>query len=162
LNTGSGLHENSGQITYQDFFRFFRFFRSLNNASGRHTMSQIPRYLQIARSFTPSKQEQSGEPVTCEKSEKSEKSPPQAQVQEYLAEREAIGRALGIQEDAPGDYDHKATVAGGVPPLQAILARQEWLASLDWRYGLRCGFTGQQCRHCKGAPCQGSTEWQQN
>lgn len=56
-------------------------------------------------------------------------------------------------------YETKATVPGGIPPYQRALAQQVWLATLDWRYGLRCGKTGQQCRVCKGIPCHDSAPW---
>lgn len=36
---------------------------------------------------------------------------------------------------------------------------QAWLVTVDWRMGLRCGMSGQQCRICRGIPCLGSTEW---
>jgi hypothetical protein len=61
--------------------------------------------------------------------------------------------------DSNGAYDGKATLPGAVPPLQAAQELQEWLAGIDWRYGLRCGISGLQCRHCRGIPCEGSTEW---
>jgi hypothetical protein len=57
-------------------------------------------------------------------------------------------------------YDTKATIAGGKPPLQQVQELQDWLATIDWRYGLRCGISGQQCRVCKGLPCRGSKAWQ--
>ena len=47
----------------------------------------------------------------------------------FTTERLAIARALGIEEDKPGDYDHKASVAGGVPPLQVAIARHERMAA---------------------------------
>lgn len=85
-----------------------------------------------------------------------------AQVEEYMAEKQKIIQALGVQEDQPGDYDHKATVAGAIPPLEEVQARQEWLSTIDWRYGLRCGLGGRQCRACgpHGTPCRNSTAWE--
>lgn len=133
-------------------------------------------WLTIARSFKPS--EESDHPSehtkvsisdteTYEIDENNEKraaqenlSPLSVLADEYLSERQQITQALGIQEDTPGDYDHKATIAGGIPPYEAALARQEWLAGIDWRYGLRCGKDGHQCRACKGIPCHDSTAWQ--
>ncbi|HKP51502.1 MAG TPA: hypothetical protein VJ183_02510 [Chloroflexia bacterium] len=56
-------------------------------------------------------------------------------------------------------YETKATLPGGKPPLQEVRELQEWLNAIDWRKGLRCGRSGQQCLTCKGIPCRGSTEW---
>lgn len=57
-------------------------------------------------------------------------------------------------------YDTKATVPGQKPPLQQLEEQQAWLATIDWRQGLRCGLSGRQCKVCKGIPCHGSTEWE--
>lgn len=84
-----------------------------------------------------------------------------ASVAEYMALQDLSRTALGIVEDLPGDYDHKATIAGGTPPLVAVQALQAWLATVDWQSGLRCGQDGHQCRVCKGIPCQGSVSWPQ-
>lgn len=78
---------------------------------------------------------------------------------EYIGERQHIHQVLGVEEDRPGDYDHKATVAGGIPPCEAALAQQARLALLDWQFGLRCGRDDHQCRECRGIPCRNSTEW---
>lgn len=94
---------------------------------------------------------------SCEISEKGEIS---TLVDEYMTERQEIHQSLGGQADLPGDYDHKATIVGTTPPYEAALARQEWLAKVDWRYGLRCGLTGHQCLHCRGIPCHDSIEWE--
>src|SRR5262245_21668063 len=129
-------------------------------------------YLSIARAFKadprraePAPNNLDGGDVLRKKRNKRKKveqavsqSQPSASVTEY-AECQAIHQELGIQEDQLGDYDHKASVAGGIPPLEAVLARQEWLAGIDWRYGLRCSLTGRQCRVCKGIPCVDSTAW---
>src|SRR5205823_3252472 len=59
--------------------------------------------------------------------------PPQEQEQEQKQEQdtvaewvrasEANGQALGITEDAPGDYDRKATLPNALPPLKQIAER---------------------------------------
>jgi hypothetical protein len=56
-------------------------------------------------------------------------------------------------------YETKATIPGQMPPFQRVKALEAWLASIDWRYGLRCGKTGEQCVVCKGLPCINSIEW---
>jgi len=56
-------------------------------------------------------------------------------------------------------YETKATLPGGKPPLQEVEEIQAWLATVDWRHGLRCGRTGEQCLTCKGLPCRNSTAW---
>jgi len=82
-----------------------------------------------------------------------------AQVSEYMAEVQGIDEALGVIRSPPGEYDDKATIPGGTPPLQAVLAQQEWLSTIDWQYGLRCGRDGHQCKVCKGLPCPSSCNW---
>lgn len=71
--------------------------------------------------------------------------------------------AAGLSEIDEGAiakaHETKSTVSGRKPPLQEVIEQQEWLASVDWSQGLRCGITKQQCRVCRGVPCQGSTEW---
>ena len=78
-----------------------------------------------------------------------------------MAGRAEAIQALGVAEDEPGSYDHKAALPGAAPPLQAALDRQAWLSGIDWRYGLRCGLDGHQCRVCRGIPCRGSGGWQE-
>lgn len=57
-------------------------------------------------------------------------------------------------------YEKKSTIADGRPPLEAVIALQEWLSTIDWSKGLRCGKTEKQCLICKGLPCNGSQEWE--
>ncbi len=59
----------------------------------------------------------------------------------------------------PEAYDDKATIAGGIPPMQKVIERLAWLDTIDWSIGMRCGLSGQRCKVCKGAPCRDSTEW---
>jgi hypothetical protein len=72
-----------------------------------------------------------------------------------------LADALAKEAEIAKSYETRATLPGGVPPYQRVLQQQEWLSSIDWRYGLRCGISGQQCRVCKGMPCRDSTEWDQ-
>lgn len=95
----------------------------------------------------------------CVKSVLSVKSPSilSIQVAAYLAECREIHKTLGIVEDKPGDYDHKATISGAIPPIEAVEAYKAWLSMVNWRYGVRCGIHAHQCRTCDGGPCSGST-----
>jgi DNA-binding FadR family transcriptional regulator len=58
-------------------------------------------------------------------------------------------------------YETKPTMPGCLSPYQRVLAQQEWLATVDWKAGLRCGRKKQQCTTCRGIPCHSSTEWQE-
>jgi hypothetical protein len=129
-------------------------------------------YLRIARSFQPANiepepvpplvevQNQAGQPQVhrgCETTQTVLKPYEINEIDELSAPG---GLFEGVDEAAVAKaYETKATLPSGKPPLQQIEELQAWLATIDWRQGLKCSSTGMQCKVCKGVPCRGSTEW---
>ena len=88
-------------------------------------------FLSIARNFKPKSSATPPPPTEHRGSGRVEsvESVERTSGAEWVEASEVNAQSLGITPDTPGDYDHKATLPGGVPPLQAAIEKAERMRS---------------------------------